>query len=344
MNTLLKRSIWVILPVIIIAFTQCEDSEEKPDNPKDTLPSNNITSIYIDNNNIKWFGTDSGLVCFNGEKWTTYTKADGVADDLINSLAHQLSSNGDEIWVATNEGVSVHAYDVDGVTSATVYREQSSDLGNDTVSAINVDINNARWFGTKAGLTVFSGQEWVSKSYSDLNPKLRNKQITCIETSPGGWNYMGTIGDGVARYKYDEVDGITGASLIDTDWSGLPDDDVLSLFIEDSGDQWYGTAGGAAFHQGLDTRENWFVYTVNEGLISDSVLSVLKDSKGRVWFGTPLGLTQKDGDQWLQFNSDNGLSGNRINAIVEDKNGNLWFGTNSGISCFDGIKWVVYKK
>ena len=78
MKTLLKKGIWVILSAIIIAFTQCKDNEEKPDIPEYILPSNNITSIYLDRNNIKWFGTNSGLVCYNDEKWTTYKKLMGL--------------------------------------------------------------------------------------------------------------------------------------------------------------------------------------------------------------------------------------------------------------------------
>ncbi|MCF6359023.1 MAG: hypothetical protein L3J54_14585, partial [Draconibacterium sp.] len=238
-----------IITLLVILLSACKENN-LPAEKEDILPSNNITSIYIDNDDIKWFGTDAGLVSLSGEIWTTYTKTDGVAGNDINSLSYQLSSHGSEIWVATNTGVSVHAYNIDGISDATTYREDNSELIADTVYTVNVDVNSSRWFGTTGGLTVFSGQQWSSKTYAAL----RHKQILCASSTTDGWNYFGTAGSGVARYKYDEVDGITAASLIDTDWSLIPDNNVHSLFITKNNNQWYGTQNGAAFHEGNDTR------------------------------------------------------------------------------------------
>jgi len=328
-----------LLILLTVLFSAC-GKENIPNEKEEILPSNNITSIYIDNDDIKWFGTDAGLVCFDGNKWTTYKKADGVAGDYINSLAYQLSSHGNEIWVATNTGVSVHAYNIDGISDATTYNENNSGLIGDTVYTVGVDINNSRWFGTNGGLTVFSGQQWSSKTYTELSIK----QILCASSTTNGWSYFGTAGSGIARYKFDAIDGITGASLIDTDWSMIPDNNVLSVFVNKNNDQWYGTKSGAAFHEGTNTRDGWIVYTETEELISNIVISVFEDSKGVVWFGTPNGLSMKNGDNWQSFTVNEGLSGNIINAIYEDNQGNIWLATNNGISFFNGTNWTVFKK
>ena len=328
----------MIISVMIIPFTACDNTENQ-EGPV-ILPSNEITSIYIDKDNIKWFGTAAGLVSFDGIKWAVYSANDGVAGEYVRDLSFQHSVHGNELWVATNDGVSVHNYDVDGITSATVYAGDNSGLNCDTVTALTVDAGNVRWFSTAKGISVFAVHDWFSRTYREM----RHKKILCIGSASDGWNYMGTEGDGVARYRYDDVDGITGASRIDTDWSEIPDDNVLSVFVVSDTCQWYGTVNGAGCHRGRDTRFGWTVYTKDDGLISDTVTAIFEDSKGVVWFGSPVGLCSFDGDKWTHFTVKDGLSGNCINDINEDIDGMIWIATDKGISVYDGNYWKIYRK
>ncbi len=340
MNITKKTEIGFLFFTLLVFLSGCGKEEENEKVITGVLPSDEVTSVFVDDENIRWFGTAAGLVFFNGQKWVTYTPADGVAGEEVNGLAYQNSSYGSELWVATNDGVSVHNYSVDGITAATTYRKENSGLACDTVVAVTVDAGDVRWFATATGLSLFAVHDWISKSYETL----RHKKVLCIAPAADGWNYMGTAGNGVARYRYDEVDGITGASLIDTDWSGLPDDHVLSVFIVSDTCQWFGTAAGAARHTGTDTRHGWTVFTKEDGLISNTVLSILVDSRGTVWFGTAEGLSSLKDGAWQNFTVQEGLSGNRINAIAEDREGKIWLATGNGISCYDGVNWIVYKK
>jgi ligand-binding sensor domain-containing protein len=331
----------ILLPaVVLVVLSGCGQDEVPDDIVTGVLPSDDVTSVYIDGGGVAWFGTSAGLVSFNGDVWRTYTPADGVAGEGVNGLAGQEGTHGSELWVATNNGVSVHDYTVDGVTSATAYRTSNSSLASDTVMAVTVDVENVRWFATPKGLSVFYISDWHSVSYAAL----KIKEISCMASAANGWSYMGTTGDGVARYRYDGVDGITGASLIDTDWSGLPDDRVLSVFIVSDTCQWFGTAAGAARHTGEDTREGWTVLTKENGLVSNVVLSIFVDSRGTVWFGTPEGLSSLSGDTWQSYTVEDGLAGNRINAIGEDRQGKIWLATGGGVACYDGVEWIIYKK
>ncbi|NPA35430.1 MAG: hypothetical protein GXO47_01120 [Chlorobi bacterium] len=322
-----------------VVFTSCDDDNKVNDKPV-VLPSNRITSVYIDDEDVKWFGTTEGLVSFDGEQWTVYSTDDGVAGEHINQLSCQKSAAGNELWVATNDGVSVLAYDIDGITSATVYAIDNSGLISDTVTALTVDAGNVRWFATDEGVSIFAVSDWLSLTYSEM----RHKKIISMGSASDGWNYMGTEGDGVARYRFDEVDGITGASLIDTDWSRIPDDNVLSVCVVSDTCQWYGTTKGAGCHVGRDTRLGWTVYTKDEGLINDTVTAIFEDSKGVVWFGSPDGLCSFDGENWNYYTKENGLSDNKINDICEDSGGSVWIATDNGISVYDGSSWTVYKQ
>ena len=63
-----------------------------------------VFSIVVDSENIVWAGTwGGGLARFDGTEWTNYTFADGLAGNVIYSLA--LDGNGG-LWAGTNRGLS----------------------------------------------------------------------------------------------------------------------------------------------------------------------------------------------------------------------------------------------
>ncbi len=76
------------------------------------LADNNVYSIAIDSDGVKWFITNSwnekwyyyigsGVSSFDGETWTTYTKSDGLADNDVQSIA--IDSEGVK-WIGTYRG------------------------------------------------------------------------------------------------------------------------------------------------------------------------------------------------------------------------------------------------
>ena len=280
MRTKIKQGVFRLFLFVfagVFFLSSCKKTENPYQVITGVLPGDTVYAIAIDQQGIKWFGTDGGLVSFNGDKWRTYTAEEGLAEGTVHDLALQKTVYGSEVWVATGEGASVCAYDVDGITAATTYNSGSAPLG-DTVIAVAVDTGQVRWFGTSAGISIFYDHGvWQSLSYAAAG----HKEVTCIGSAPDGWNYMGTRGSGVARYVYDKVDGITGASLYQQPWSPLPSQEVLSVFVDDEGDQWYGTREGAAFHTGTDAKKGWVLYTVKDGLVNNTVLSVSKTIRER---------------------------------------------------------------
>lgn len=47
------------------------------------LPSSTIYELFRDSKNQLWFGTENGVVCFNGQDFKTYTTADGLSDNVV---------------------------------------------------------------------------------------------------------------------------------------------------------------------------------------------------------------------------------------------------------------------
>ncbi|MFM9845846.1 MAG: two-component regulator propeller domain-containing protein [Hyphomicrobiaceae bacterium] len=91
-----------------------------------------------------WFGTWGGGLSFFDMKqgWTNYTTADGLAGNIVYSLAQ--SADG-ALWVGTNHGVSRF----DG----TSWSSYSHGLVGQNVYAVVVNGDNEVWLGTKGAVT-----------------------------------------------------------------------------------------------------------------------------------------------------------------------------------------------
>ncbi len=326
-----------LLIIILLIFFQFSYTQEwriiRSENTDGKLLSNFINTVLVDSNNIKWFGTDSGLCGYDGENWFTYTVQDSLAGDYINNITQELNDSAN-IWIATSYGVSILNVDDSGIrTLNPPIREHNSGLVSNSVSSVAIDTGHVKWFGTDEGISLNTGDVW--ESYSELNLLPANVVLTLAVTI-NNWIYAGTEGGGVARLQYDKVDGVTGASTIDTDWSGIASDTVTSILIDSDQVGWYGTAYGVSRHEGTDVKINWTQYTEEDGLANNCVLAIAEDNNKAKWFGTTGGLSLLNGDKWTSWtiDSESGLAGDTINDIAVDQNGSIWLATNNGVSHF----------
>jgi ligand-binding sensor domain-containing protein len=123
--------------------------------------------------------------------------------------------------------------------------------------------------------------------------------------------------------------------------SGLLNDYVNALAIDEAGRVWVGTDGGLSV---LTPDGSWTTYTSrNSGLVAYSIEALAIDAVGRVWAGTNGGLSvlAPDGSWTTYALEDSGLANNSINALAIDAAGRVWagagftFGGSDGLSRFD---------
>jgi tetratricopeptide (TPR) repeat protein len=132
------------------------------------------------------------------------------------------------------------------------------------------------------------------------------------------------------------------ARVYNTSNSGLPNNSVDAIAIDNSGIKWIGTFGGGLAQ--FDGK-NWVVYnTGNSGLSNDYIYAVVIDSEGREWVGTDNGVMCYDGSGWRGFNTHNSdLPDNYVRSLAIDASGNKWIGTyGGGLARFNGSIWAVY--
>jgi len=84
---------------------------------------------------------------FDREQWLSYTTADELADDLVNSIT--IDSEG-VLWIGTWNGASRF--------NGSEWRKYTTENGlvHNNVQSIEIGADDATWFGTEGGLSGLS--------------------------------------------------------------------------------------------------------------------------------------------------------------------------------------------
>jgi len=115
-----------------------------------TYNPNYVFSLIVAKDQTVWAGTWGGGVShYDGKTWTNYTKKEGLAGNIVYSVAQD--SNG-EYWFGTNNGLSHY----DGKTWETISRAHG--LLDNSAYAIVSTGNNEIWVGTRNGVAIISKQ------------------------------------------------------------------------------------------------------------------------------------------------------------------------------------------
>jgi len=110
-----------------------------------------VFAVLIDPQDRLWAGTwGGGLARFDGERWTNFTVDDGLAGNIVYSLAQEPSG---VLWVGTNRGLSRF----DG-THWTTYGHHDG-LADLNVYAVAVAPNGEIWAGTKGSVIRLGSSE-----------------------------------------------------------------------------------------------------------------------------------------------------------------------------------------
>jgi ligand-binding sensor domain-containing protein len=168
-----------------------------------------VSSIAIDAEGNKWFGTWEGVSKFDGTTWTTYDTLDGLACNNVLAIAIDAEANKKTAlvnkWFGTYGG-GVSKFDG---TNWTTYNS-SNGLLCDLVHAIAIDVQGNKWFGTsgahywEGGISKFDGTNWTFYSTAD---GLVNHDVFAIAIDAEGSKWFGTLG-GVSKLS-DENTGTT---------------------------------------------------------------------------------------------------------------------------------------
>ncbi len=243
------------------------------------LPGNEITSVAVDENGIKWIGTlHAGLAKYDGSNWTVYNTSNSeLPDNIVTSIF--IDGNRD-MWIGTFNGWAKF----DGFKWYVFGYEDG--LTNTEVNSLGTDLKGDQWIGTNSGMIINNGngETYLNTNNSSL-PNNSINSITIDFVNGSGNRWIGTK-SGLAKY-----DGANW-TIYNTSNSGLPDQWVTSVAIDGSGNKWVGTYDGLAKFDGT----SWTVYNTSNSRLPDNIITAIAiDANGNKWIGTNKGLVLLQG-------------------------------------------------
>jgi len=200
------------------------------------IPSNSILSLDTDSDNNVWIGTSSGLTKFDGTDWFTYNEIDEVFLSNVNSV---FVDESDNVWFTNNDNNLIK---FNGTVMEVFKNENSS--GFHSLGNIVIDENSVVWMTDNQQIASFDNGTWeyFNHSNGDNNDCLTDCQpiSMAIDINNDLW---------VGQHEECLEGGLSNFSACEnyfTTNSDLPDNNILSLNIDDRGVKWIGTFNGVA--------------------------------------------------------------------------------------------------
>lgn len=176
-------------------------------------------------------------------------------------------------------------------------------------------------------------RSYVVKTW-DSKHGLPQNSIQGITKSRDGYLWLGTK-SGLAKFD-GKIFKIYSSAIT----PALSNDDILSLYADDSGVLWIGSNGGGIFY-----LKNGKIYPFNpeNGYLDKHIRKITGDHRGNVWFGTDYGLIHLKNGKTTLITTQNGLYDNVITALQMDYSGNLWIGTiQGGLAMYNDVVVRVF--
>jgi len=307
---------------------------------EDGLPQNSVKAITQTPDGYLWFGTEEGLVRFDGVRFTIFDKSN-TKEILHNKVNAVISARDGSLWISTYGGLTRFK---DGRFTPYTTNEGLSSNG---VSTLYEDSKNTLWIGSENGITQFKDGNFTS--FTEKDGLAANRTYSIAEDTDGSI-LIGTA-KGLTRFK-------NGRFRNYTTTEGLPDNETTSIYRDRKDNIWVGTINGLSQFK----DERFTTYTTKNGLLSNSILTINQDSDGNLWVGTASGLnrleyadaTKEDKGvspecshpscqiKFSGYNTTDQQIGAELFSIFEDKERNLWIGGDSGLKRLKDGKFTNY--
>jgi signal transduction histidine kinase/ligand-binding sensor domain-containing protein/CheY-like chemotaxis protein len=272
------------------------------------LPQNSVQAVLQTRDGYLWFGTQEGLVRFDGEHFEIFDRSNTKAlthNDVTALFEDRLGT----LWVGTYGGGLT--WFKDGVFTRFNAQDPLSD---EFVTALREDSRGSMWIGTRDhGIFAFADGRVRPVAVKD---GLSSNRVFALYEDRGGDLWVGTA-DGLNRLRGGNITRFSAAA-------GLVNPRITAITGDSTGALWIGTDGG--LHQFVDGRVSGAAI-----MPGTPVRSLLFDRDRNLWIGwRGAGLSRLTGGRLTTMTATDGLSNNTPLSLFVDRERNLWVGTNGG--------------
>jgi signal transduction histidine kinase/ligand-binding sensor domain-containing protein/DNA-binding response OmpR family regulator len=312
---------------------------------EDGLPENSVRSILQDHLGYMWFGTQNGLVRYDGYKMRVYRPDPddpaSISDRQITTIYEDRSGH---LWVGTGVGLNCFDRATETFTRYVHNPDDSTSIGSDHVTSIWDTRAGNLLVGTSAGLNIYDGQTKSFKHISCKDSDFTGVRAIIEDGSTG--NVYVAVGNQIL--VLDSQQGILTSSEIDNVNSELG---VIHSFLQVAdGTIWIGHSRGlASFNPENQTIRYYHLTPSFDFKGKNDIGQLTEDGNGLLWgartqnFNYGLVCFNPATKQFKVYGSipDNpkSLSRNNVWSVCQDKSGILWVGTGwGGLNTWDRKK------
>jgi len=342
------------------------------------LGGNNLYSLALDSAGSFWLGAQNGTLTKHKPEensWKVYNFIDRDGNRLH---VKDIAADGEQLWIATDVGVSLFLIYKHGGEIKETYRRLGEHLqGGEEVNSIHL-VGERIWVGVTGGVATASKNDpnlldfsrWVSFT-EESSPGLENDSVYCItdidgeltvgtqkgafkfDPSDSTWQSLGLENRIINDLKYSDqkLYAATNAGLYvykGQTWILFPDSGLLTSYfnsgtIDDDGIFWVGTAGYGVSAYNDSEWENYLI----DGPPANLFLDMEIDDEGNLWCAHErYGASLFDGVVWTSLSSVPEIPKREIKAVEKDNHNNIWFSSwGGGVVKFDGDQtWIRYSE
>lgn len=283
----------------------------------DGLPQNGVSELRQTQDGYVWFGTQEGLVRFDGVRFRTFdrTNTKGMNRSWVAALRETRDGSLYIFYQARDAGFAVHKNgSMHGFTTA-------DGLRNGTMRTFAEMRDSSVWFIHGIwGATRFKDGVFTSMGAAEGLP---SDTIGAINEDAEGRLWVQTPG-GLFRSSSGSYQPIPFQQL-------LPGSRLVSvnrrqgMFCDRSGSVWVATTAGLIKVDG----ESMSTFTTDNGLLDSTVSHILQERSGALLFISKRGVTRFDNGSLTAFPSPVEFRG--ADEAVLDRNDILWIGSLRGL-------------
>jgi signal transduction histidine kinase/ligand-binding sensor domain-containing protein len=316
------------------------------DGTENSIASNVILSLLLDNKKELWVGLDNGLARFDPHR-ETFVHINNAPNDsyyVQNAAVHELYEDRNGVmWIASEFG-GISKFDplLERFALFQAQRNNPQSLSGNDVTGITETDEGVVWIGTYGdGITLYNRntQTYSSLRHNPLDPtSLSSDDVRVLMQSSDGNMWIGTVNGGLDRYR--------PSTRIFTHFHNNPDnetslseDNITSIIEDASGQIWIGTysSGINIINEG-DHDFSHLKYTPGSqnSIPDDHILTIYEDMDANIWIGTwgGISLYAPETGKYRHYESDmdveNSLSSNMVFAFYQESPQTMWIGTNGG--------------
>ena len=272
---------------------------------RDGLPVAGVRSIAETPDGYMWFGTEEGLVRFDGVRFTSFKRDDGLHTFTIDAM---LVDHQGALWLGTSAGLVLWK---NGVAASYTVRDG---LAHNAVRCLYEDRQQVIWVCTRGGLNRFDRRRFTTYTRRD---GLAHETINDVVQTRDGALWIAAA-EGLSRWKDGKFEVFGGSH-------GLGSKAVQALLEDRAGGVWAAAFDHLAWIDGHTVK----TFTTADGLPPAPIRDLEQDERGSLWISTHGGgLARLRDGTFERFTTKNGLAGDLLRDIHLDRRGALWLSTS----------------